>query len=250
MKNNKLAAVGVFSLFLLATVCSPAFGMTFSDNFDSASLNTFWWTMDADSGTTITQSGGRVVMTQSAPTANGNEANLIFNFGIIGDYTAQVDFSLLNWGSDNNERMGIRTTGIAVERISDSRFVGGAEGYLTDSLSVLKSTPTIDTTGKLQVQRTGSTVSGSYWNGSGWTQIGSYTYGSSPTGDLLMLSIWPMDLKSGISVAFDNFSLNAPTWQDPTPPGPGPNPVPEPATMLLLGAGLIGLAGYGRKTLN
>ena len=227
MNGDKLIKIGMLSVFLIAAVCSSALGMTFSDNFNSASLDTFWWTADADTGTTIAQTGGRIVMTQSAPTANSLEANLVFNFGIIGDYTAQVDYSLVKWGSDNYERMGIRTPGIAVERISDARFVSGAEGYLTDSLSVLKSTPTTDTSGKLQVQRTGNTVAGSFWNGAGWTEIGSYTFGSTANGDSLWLSIWPFDLKSSIEVAFDNFYLNAPGWQGPTLPRPRPQSCPR-----------------------
>lgn len=231
------------SLFVLL-VCSPAISATVSDDFNSSSgINTTLWTaLYTDGKTSISQTGGQLVMTQSANSyipASGiyYEATLKFNFNIIGDYTAQVDYYLTSWPEDNATRMGIRTTGIAVERISDSSFITYAEGYLTDSLGRLQSVTTSDSSGKLMVKREGDTVSGFYFdsNFSEWKMIGSYYYSASQAGDALELSIWPWFNNKDVSIAFDNFSLVS------------VNPVPIPAAAWLLGTGLLSLAAIRRK---
>jgi hypothetical protein len=185
---------------------SPAIADTFSDSFSEGTLNSFWWTVDTNGGNcTVALSNGSLVMTQGSI----GQASLTFNFPLPGDVSATVDYSLLNWPYNNGERIGIRTSVGAVERISDNGF--GGEMYVTDVHSVINTAATSDSSGALKIQRIGTVTTGYYLHNGSWTQIGSTDSGISSAVSI-QLSIWPAGITPGVEVAFRNFSVTAATW--------------------------------------
>ena len=103
----------------------------------------------------------------------------------------------------------------------------------------------------------GGFLSGTWTVSPGTSTLGIYSVKGGPNGYALYWvdpasnsgswSTYDLGLNSGDQ----GYSISHFTgiFQGTTPP-PGPNPVPEPATMLLLGLGLLGVTGVGRKIKN
>lgn len=223
----------------------PAGAIAFTDDFDGNVIDPTWWTTTAEGGSTIVAANGHVELTQGA----GGFAALGIVTPVVGDFLVTVDYALINWTANNQERLVLNAYGgptnqLLIERVSDTQYDPGpqktGEVYLTDFPGQgILGTPTSDTSGTLRLERSGDTVRGSFRDGSGWNVIGTYVAtNEGSAARTIGMGMFPGNTTtSGVKVALDNFALYA--------------PIPEPETWALLAGGLalqgVRLGACGRR---
>jgi len=135
---------------------------------------------------------------------------------VAGDFDVQVDFSLLNWPSNNRQGFSLEAEDLGqgqfglfrVERFNE---VGGDAYHMVFPNQAGDPTfPTTDTAGKLRLVRIGTTLSGYYHNGTNFVFINSAPVPTNPTRIVLNGGLFRSDATPA-SFAFDNFKVNAGT---------------------------------------
>jgi hypothetical protein len=206
LNNIKLASV---LGFVMATTIS---GNAVSGTFDD--FNNSQWTILKSKNTQVVEVNKQLEITISS-TAKANDfyAGYKSNCKLQGDFDIQASYSFINYPNPNGVRVGISLTdpktslGVNVHQL-DGEYVADFCNYNACSPRLA----TTDTTGKLRFVRTGTVLSGFYWdaNSSSWTQVNStssYTTNAVP----FSISAWSGNYyfyKKTVKVAFDDVIIN------------------------------------------
>lgn len=227
-KGNWLALVGTILITVFLLSFSPAYGGTITETFANNQYNTRLWRLAPDLGTGAT---AQVTNNRLEVTVAGY-GYITFSsrpgFTLIGDYDIQVDFTLINWPTNNATQVSIGTS-LAhetdtiwpqVTRANAPWDTGnGPEVYLTSMTyfqDVKLTGPT--SSGTLRLVRTGNKVEGFYWDGTTWQSAGAGTDASYGARVAVNMWIGPNgETYSGISAkaAFSNIRVNYTTLGPP-----------------------------------
>jgi len=142
-----------------------------------------------------------------------------------GDFDIQVDFSIDSGPATNNWYIRFNMLESATFTEPNSRtycgiqYAGGKEysarQWEAGSNGSETTTATSDTSGKLRITRSLTTITCYYWNGSSWTQIQQYTSITVvpvfPALQFASMTGWPT-----LTASYDNFTVNSgtPTYMD------------------------------------
>ena len=144
------------------------------------------------------------------------------NCKLVGDFDVQADFSLETWPSANGIQVTLHAFETGGQVLRESQVWG--EQYATWIPPTFTEVPTTDLAGSLRLTRVGSTLTGFFLNGSGWTQIASGpTTLDDVTLGLSASSFMDRFAHEAVDVAWDNFRIGSGTlacpswWADRSP---------------------------------
>jgi len=232
-KRNYGKFAAIFSLVVLLLPFSPAYGSgTITESFtDNQYNNDLWNLWNQGTGTTSQITNDRFEVTVAG---NGYAGFDGYGFTLIGDFDMRVDFTLINWPTDNGTQLTIwpfnlgDTIGVQLGRANAPTDVNNKEQYFSIFSGNYNSTgvtgPALS--GKLRLLRTGNTMEVFYWDGANWQSVGSKTDASLGGRVGVGMAIGPYaNNYSGISAkaAFDNIQINYTTLGPSFKRGSGPS---------------------------
>lgn len=217
----------LFSVFLVpgnrfvATVNQPTSVKQASpvlvDNFNDNAIDPSLWTAATIGAPTVDETNQRLEISIPANSTGVRfRAEYTSVFSVRGNFDIEVEYSLLVWPPQSGVRVGLRidlpgSWGGPVERVGFGESdVGEGEVYLTHfSDGIQGKTPTSDQSGRLRLVRSGTVLTGYYFESDSWIPINS-----APTivDDVAVaLAAWSHDFAFGdqeVLLAFDNFIVN------------------------------------------
>ncbi len=186
-----------------------------NDNFDDGVLNRDRWRSYKTDYANITEQDGKLFL--EGTLANKYIiASAIHNIKITNDVTAQVNFELVNWPSQNIEKLGLIfiipsiSQSYAVERIFDTTFNGSGNNYAADfnGPPFVQLTQTLDKTGSLRIGRNVGKIAASYLVQDGWKILQENTIANAE--GFFQLALWndPGYPNPATKISFDNFKID------------------------------------------
>jgi hypothetical protein len=205
-KKTKLALLTIlFTLSLFST----AQALTISENFDNGQYNSQWFSLyiagTGPSAMVVTDHLEITLPASSVVNSSDQYGCYLVGPFIAGDYDVQVDFNLMTWPTPGGG------AGIIANDCEVSRRNFGAEVYevhFPDGTEFRVNTA--DTTGKLRLQKTGTTLQASYWTASGWVLFGSSTNPEFGQGTYMVIGAFNFPYqfpRQDIKVAFVNLQI-------------------------------------------
>jgi len=244
-RNPWTIAILIAALALGSSPARAACVANLSDNFGDGLLTPHWVDNSGAVGS-VSESGGRLVLTRNNGIVGAALASQAPGEQICGDFDITVDYDLGTFlpaasGSGRYHTMILRDR-------ATSTLVCGVERYreqanacipFTDSYKFYTNDPgctpnalyvaTSDTQGKFRLARTNATIHGYYWNGTAWVESMTRSITTAPL-SLDFDSGTNGSLTTGHTAYFDNLQITSASTV----------PASSPAGLLALACAVLG----------